>query len=83
MSPPAVFRLHAPPRLIIPPSAGFHDAAYGLEKGEAGERKWLPFCPSSKAQTSRGQLTNSAAISDGGAGFDGFGSRRGPPSYVT
>lgn len=41
----------------------------------------LPFLEGS---ASRGQLTNSAAtISDRSAAFDGFGCRRGPPSYVT
>jgi hypothetical protein len=63
--------------LHIPPSAGFHDIAYGREKRGSGERAQMAaVLPFSKA--SRGQLTNLAApISDGGAGFDGFGCRRG------
>jgi uncharacterized protein YgiM (DUF1202 family) len=41
----------------------------------------LPFLEGS---ASRGQVMNrAAAILDGGAGSDGFGCRRSPPSYVT
>ena len=46
MSPPAVFRVHAPPCLTDSALAGFHDLAYGWRKGEAvSARKWLPFLP--------------------------------------
>ena len=49
--PPAVFVYTRRRALQIPPSAGFHDIAYGREKGEAvSARKWLPFYPSSKAR---------------------------------
>ena len=57
--------------LQIPPRAGFHGIAYAQEKGGAeSARKWLSFYASSKAPTSRGQLTNRRdIISDGGAAF--------------
>jgi hypothetical protein len=36
--------------LQISPSAGFQDIACGRDTGGSGERKWLPFYPSSKAR---------------------------------
>ena len=83
--PLAVFANTCRRALQIPPSAGFHDIAYGREKRGCGERAQMAAVhPSSKAQTSRGQLMNRAAtFSDRSAAFDGFGCRRGPPSYVT
>jgi hypothetical protein len=41
--PLAVFANTCRRALQIPPSAGFHDIAYGREKGDAvSARKWLP-----------------------------------------
>ena len=48
--PPAVFANTCRRALQIPPSAGFHDTAYGLEGEAVSARKWLPFYPSSKAR---------------------------------
>ena len=64
--------------LQIPPSAGFHDIAYGREKGGGGERAQMAaVLPFLEGPTSRGQLMNRAAtISDRSAAFDGFGCRR-------
>ena len=71
--------------LQIPPSADFHDIAYGREKGGSGERAQMAaVLPFLEGPASRGQLMNRAAtISDRSAAFGGFGCRRGPPSYVT
>jgi hypothetical protein len=77
--PLAVFANTCPRALQIPPSAGFHNIAYGREKRGSGERAQMAaVLPLLEGPASRGQLTNRAAtISDGGAGFDGFGCRRG------
>jgi hypothetical protein len=77
--PPAVFANTCRRALQIPPSAGFHDIAYGRENGEKGERAQMAaVLPFLDGPASRGQLMNRAAtISDGGAGSDGFGCRLG------
>jgi hypothetical protein len=83
--PPAVFVYTSRRALQIPPSVGFHDIAYGREKGGSGERAQMAAAlPFLEGPASRGQPMNRAAtISDRSAAFDGFGCRRGPPSYVT
>ena len=83
--PLAVFANTCRRALQIPPSAGFHNIAYGREKRGSGERAQMAaVLPLLEGPASRGQLMNRAAtISDRSAAFDGFGCRRGPPSYVT
>ena len=75
--PPAVFVYTCRRALQIPPSAGFHDIAYGREKGGSGERAQMAaVLPFLEGPDSRGQLMNRAAtISDRSAAFDGFGCR--------
>jgi hypothetical protein len=65
--------------LLIPRSAGFHDIADERENGGKGERAQMAaVLPFLEGPASRGQLMNRAAsISDGGAGSDRFGCRRG------
>ena len=77
--PPAVLVYTSRRALLIPRSAGFHDIAYGREKGGSGERaQMVAVLPFLEGPASRGQLMNRAAtISDGGAGSDGFGCGRG------
>jgi hypothetical protein len=48
--PPAGFVYTRRRALQISPSAGFQDIACGRDTGGSGERKWLPFYPSSKAR---------------------------------
>ena len=83
--PPAVLVYTSRRALLIPRSAGFHDIAYGRENGGKGERAQMAaVLPFLEGPASRGQLMNrAAATSDRSAAFDGFGCRRGPPSYVT
>ena len=65
--PLAVFANTCRRALQIPPSAGFRDTAYGLEKGGGGERAQmaavLPFL--------EGLMNRAATISDRSAAFDG------------
>ena len=65
--PPAVFVYTSRRALQIPPSAGFHDAAYGRKKRGSGERAQmaavLPFL--------EGLMNRAATISDRSAAFDG------------
>jgi hypothetical protein len=77
--PPGVLVYASRRALLTPRSAGFHDIAYGRENGGSGERAQMAaVLPFLEGPASRGQLMNrAAAISDGGAGSDGFGCRRG------
>ena len=57
--PLAVFANTCRRALQIPPSAGFHDIAYGLEKGGGAERSQMAaVLPFLEGSASRGQLTN-------------------------
>jgi hypothetical protein len=77
--PLAVFANTCRRALQVPPSLGCHHIAYGREKRGSAERAQmaavLPFLEG--PDLSRSTDESLAIISDGGAGFDGFGSRCG------